>query len=235
MSPSIDNSISKCSSLLQSDSFDDAIHHHEPYSEIEYLQQKTCYTNNKNSQQHFNELNFKEEFSEEDEESNDTESNTNDSTTGFSSPFTNNSNSPTLHSVDDEDNDKLDFLAKELLARLSLSNDEEDVLASPEDLGSETVKCLPTTFDSLVKDIRAILGPSSGIDSADVDVEALMRTMRHYNPTYKSEQWERYSFADSSKGYTRNGVDECNAKANLLILVWSPGKGSLIHDHANAQ
>ena len=29
-------------------------------------------------------------------------------------------------------------------------------------------------------------------------------------------------------------MDHGNGKGNLLILVWSPGKGSLVHDHAGA-
>lgn len=92
-----------------------------------------------------------------------------------------------------------------------------------------------STFEDLVCAIRAILGPSSGIDSADVDVESLMDTMRAYDSCGPdSHQWKRYALADPSRSYTRNGVDECNDKANLLILVWNPSKGSMIHDHANA-
>ena len=90
----------------------------------------------------------------------------------------------------------------------------------------------PTAFDNLVEEIRAILGPSSGIDSDDVDVDDLIKAMEAY--TSDQYEWNRYAFADLSRAYTRNFVDEGNGKANLLILVWSPGKGSVIHDHANA-
>lgn len=89
-----------------------------------------------------------------------------------------------------------------------------------------------TSFDTLVQDICQVLGPSSGID--DVDVDSLMSIMEAYNPTYNSHEWEKYALCDPARGYTRNGVDECNKKANLLILVWSPNCGSLIHDHSNA-
>lgn len=89
-----------------------------------------------------------------------------------------------------------------------------------------------TSFDTLVTDLRNILGCSSGIDSEDVDVEDLIGAMRKYRSD--ATEWEPYAWADLSRGYTRNLVDEGNGKANLLILVWSPGKGSLIHDHANA-
>lgn len=108
---------------------------------------------------------------------------------------------------------------------------EEDVSTSP---SSTLHSAKLTSFDTLVDDIRAILGPSSGIDSDDVDVTSLMETMRAYDPSLNSHEWEKYALSDPTKGYTRNGVDECNAKANLLILVWNPSRGSMIHDHANA-
>ncbi|KAL1474977.1 hypothetical protein MTO96_003594, partial [Rhipicephalus appendiculatus] len=34
--------------------------------------------------------------------------------------------------------------------------------------------------------------------------------------------------------YTRNLVDEGNGKFNLMILCWSEGQGSSIHDHADS-
>ena len=76
----------------------------------------------------------------------------------------------------------------------------------------------------MVSGIKSLLGSSSGIDSDDVDIDDLMDLMR----TYFSEesQWKQLALGDPSRNYTRNLVDECNGKANLLILVWSPGKGS---------
>ncbi|KAA8909603.1 hypothetical protein TRICI_004438 [Trichomonascus ciferrii] len=88
-------------------------------------------------------------------------------------------------------------------------------------------------FDKLVDEIKKILGPSSGINSDDVDVEHLMETMRRYDSSREIE-WSQYALADPSRAYTRNGVDDINHKANLLILVWNPGRGSMIHDHADA-
>ncbi|EHK43362.1 hypothetical protein TRIATDRAFT_258544 [Trichoderma atroviride IMI 206040] len=76
------------------------------------------------------------------------------------------------------------------------------------------------------------LGPSSGLTSEDVDVDSLMEMMRAYDGS--DMQWSKYAFGDASRGYTRNLVDEGNGKSNLLVLVWSPGKGSPIHDHGNA-
>jgi len=87
-------------------------------------------------------------------------------------------------------------------------------------------------FHRLVSDLSRILGPSSGLNSEDVDVQKLHMLMAEY--TSNEEEWSKYAFSDFSRGYTRNLVDEGNGKSNLLILVWSPGKGSPVHDHADA-
>jgi len=90
----------------------------------------------------------------------------------------------------------------------------------------------PDAFHTLVEDLSRVLGPTSGINSADVDPKELQSLMEEYvsNPS----EWEKYALADPSRPYTRNLVDKGNGKSNLLILVWTPGKGSPIHDHANA-
>ncbi|CAK4032330.1 related to Cysteine dioxygenase [Lecanosticta acicola] len=87
-------------------------------------------------------------------------------------------------------------------------------------------------FHKLVEDINCILGPSNGIDSDNVDVEELKKLMLAYQSN--EQDWSKYAFGDSSRAYTRNLVDRGNGKSNLLILVWTPGKASPIHDHANA-
>lgn len=87
-------------------------------------------------------------------------------------------------------------------------------------------------FNGLVASINKILGPSNGIDSAGVNVQDLQDAMLAYNSC--EADWIKFALADSSRAYTRNLVDNCNGKSNLLILVWNPGKSSPIHDHANA-
>ncbi|KAL3427082.1 cysteine dioxygenase type I [Phlyctema vagabunda] len=87
-------------------------------------------------------------------------------------------------------------------------------------------------FHTLVADLSRTLGPSSGLDSHGIDLEKIQSLMENY--TSQESQWKMYSFADMSRGYTRNLVDEGNGKSNLLILVWTPEKGSPVHDHANA-
>ncbi|KAJ8127090.1 hypothetical protein O1611_g6550 [Lasiodiplodia mahajangana] len=87
-------------------------------------------------------------------------------------------------------------------------------------------------FKLLVNDIRDVLGPSSGLNSEDVEVEDLTHLMERY--VSNSEEWTQYALSNENMPYTRNLVDEGNGKANLLVLVWTPGKSSPIHDHGNA-
>ncbi|KAL2164716.1 hypothetical protein VTH06DRAFT_11 [Thermothelomyces fergusii] len=87
-------------------------------------------------------------------------------------------------------------------------------------------------FDDLVLALKEALGPSSGLTSDDVDVGHLTRLMREYDSDPR--EWSRFAMGDENLGYTRNLVDEGNGKSNLLVLVWTPGKGSPIHDHGNA-
>lgn len=87
-------------------------------------------------------------------------------------------------------------------------------------------------FQHLIAEITRILGPTSGLTSEGVDLEALTHIMENYESN--EADWAPYAFSDLSRGYTRNLVDIGNGKANLLILCWSPGKGSMIHDHADA-
>ncbi|KAH8705217.1 RmlC-like cupin domain-containing protein [Talaromyces proteolyticus] len=88
------------------------------------------------------------------------------------------------------------------------------------------------SLHDLVKDIKAYLGSDSGINSSTIDEAYLQGLLRKYmsNPN----DWFRYFYNDYSKNYTRNTIENINHKANILLLVWNPGKGSPIHDHANA-
>ncbi|KIW96430.1 uncharacterized protein Z519_03499 [Cladophialophora bantiana CBS 173.52] len=87
-------------------------------------------------------------------------------------------------------------------------------------------------FHRLVRALSDVLGPSSGINSDDVDENDLIRLMEQYSS--QQSHWRHYAFADLSRNYTRNLVDEGNGKSNLLIIVWNPGRSSPIHDHADA-
>lgn len=72
-------------------------------------------------------------------------------------------------------------------------------------------------FDELVAELREALGPSSGLDSSDVDVDSLARLMRKYDGT--DYGWARYEHRDGSRGYTRNLVDKGNGKSNLVGAI----------------
>jgi hypothetical protein len=72
-------------------------------------------------------------------------------------------------------------------------------------------------FKKLVADIIELLGPSSGIDSADVDPQDLIGLMRGYDS--KEEDWESFAWGDNSRNYTRNLVDKGNGKSNLVGSV----------------
>jgi cysteine dioxygenase len=69
-------------------------------------------------------------------------------------------------------------------------------------------------FHRLVTDLSRILGPSSGLDSSDVDVTQLQKLMEEYNSN--EAHWSKYALSDYSRGYTRNLVDEGNGKSNLV-------------------
>ncbi|GEQ69640.1 hypothetical protein JCM33374_g3313 [Metschnikowia sp. JCM 33374] len=90
---------------------------------------------------------------------------------------------------------------------------------------------LDNKFGKLIDDLRAILG-TKGLTSSDIDINEIKQLMESYESD--ETEWGKFALCDATKGYTRNGVVNINGNANLLVLVWSPGKGSAIHDHANA-
>ena len=69
-------------------------------------------------------------------------------------------------------------------------------------------------FEKLVQDLSAALGPSSGLDSDDVNPVDIQLLMERYksNP----EEWLPFALGDSKKSYTRNLIDEGNGKSNLV-------------------
>jgi cysteine dioxygenase len=95
--------------------------------------------------------------------------------------------------------------------------------------GSNTEKDL---FGQLVQDLGDALRSSSGLESEDVDLPRVLNLME----TYQSNEakWQRYAIADHSRHYTRNLVSELHRKANLFVVVWTPGRSSAIHDLAGA-
>ncbi|CAH0045958.1 unnamed protein product [Clonostachys solani] len=91
---------------------------------------------------------------------------------------------------------------------------------------------LPYTLDDLVGDIKAHLGESGGIGYANINSDYLMSLAQKYNSN--PNDWARYYHNCAEKSYTRNTIENINSRANILLLVWNPRKGSPVHDHANA-
>lgn len=71
-------------------------------------------------------------------------------------------------------------------------------------------------FHQLVKALSDVLGPSSGIDSDDVDPREIERIMSSYNSD--ESEWQKYALCEPYMNYTRNLVDEGNGKSNLVNL-----------------
>lgn len=71
-------------------------------------------------------------------------------------------------------------------------------------------------FQKLVALLSERLGPSSGINSEDVDERELQRLMEEYQSD--ESEWEKYFFPAEcpSVPYTRNLVDKGNGKSNLV-------------------
>lgn len=89
-----------------------------------------------------------------------------------------------------------------------------DILTKITSAFGHNLKTDVNRFDELVLGLKEALGPSSGLDSADVDVNELMKLMEEYNTT--ESEWIQFAFAEKSMGYTRNLVDEGNGKSNLV-------------------
>lgn len=64
-----------------------------------------------------------------------------------------------------------------------------------------------------------------------LNVEEVQSIMESYES--KPDEWMKYAKFDQYR-YTRNLVDEGNAKFNLMILCWGEGHGSSIHDHTDS-
>lgn len=86
-----------------------------------------------------------------------------------------------------------------------------------------------TAFEKLVQDLSATLGPSSGLDSDDVNPLDIQKLMEGY--VSNSAEWASYALRDSSRAYTRNLIDEGNGKSNLVS--WSASASASASDLGN--
>lgn len=51
------------------------------------------------------------------------------------------------------------------------------------------------------------------------------------NLSIDDTEWEKYAFFDQDRLYTRNLLSTDNETYTLLLLCWTPGRESMIHDH----
>lgn len=91
---------------------------------------------------------------------------------------------------------------------------------------------LDNCFGNLIDRLRAVLGTTKGLASEDIDIDHIKQIMEEYESD--ELEWGKFALGDVTKNYTRNGVVDINGNANLLVIVWTPGKESAIHDHASA-
>lgn len=81
------------------------------------------------------------------------------------------------------------------------------------------------TLNDLIEELHKIF------ESDSIEIEYVHAIMTAYKSDPK--EWIEYAKFDRHR-YTRNLVDAGNGKFNLMILAWSEGQGSSIHDHANS-
>lgn len=84
-----------------------------------------------------------------------------------------------------------------------------------------------TPFHTLLNEIFRSLTTTSS-----PHLPQLFALLRAYDSN--PDHWSKYAHANPSKQYTRNLVCEVPGIFNLLLLVWTPGKASPIHDHADS-
>lgn len=85
-------------------------------------------------------------------------------------------------------------------------------------------------FVSLVTSITETL--TNGYHSHSYTMSHLISLLKVY--TSQPSHWQMYAHANPTKAYTRNLICEAPGIFHLLLLVWTPGKTSAVHDHAGA-
>lgn len=93
---------------------------------------------------------------------------------------------------------------------------------------NEFVDVLPATIQKRQAS-RGAIDPLKESTQAEVDNDPVGQLFSRLR--LDKEEWERFSFFDSSRNYTRNLVATDGETFTLLLLCWNPGKESPIHDH----
>ncbi|RFU28512.1 hypothetical protein B7463_g7838, partial [Scytalidium lignicola] len=101
---------------------------------------------------------------------------------------------------------------------------------TPHSTTTNITTALSNPFNTLVNTITETLTMTPS--TAPSLLRSLTSAMRGYSSN--PDHWSKYAYANPNKAYTRNLVFEASGIFNLLVLVWTPGHGSPIHDHADA-
>ncbi|GMG59799.1 unnamed protein product [Ambrosiozyma monospora] len=86
------------------------------------------------------------------------------------------------------------------------------------------------TFNELLAKFSDQLSTKTQLAPEQIDHEQILKHLCQYKSN--NQDWRKFALADSNASYTRNGIVDFEENANLLLLVWNPGKQSMIHDHA---
>ncbi|KAJ3169462.1 hypothetical protein HDU88_000651 [Geranomyces variabilis] len=70
----------------------------------------------------------------------------------------------------------------------------------------------------------------AGIDSEHISIDHITSLLKQYT----AGDYVPYAQHDPSKPYTRSLLDDGNGFFNLMVLVWTPGGASPVHDHAGS-
>lgn len=79
------------------------------------------------------------------------------------------------------------------------------------------------------EELKEVLAKLLDGDTADID--KIRAALEAY--TSDPQDWEEFAHWNDHT-YTRNLIDEGNAKYNLILLCWNNGQASSIHDHAGS-
>ena len=106
-------------------------------------------------------------------------------------------------------------------------------------------------FHNLVQELSGYLDTAQSLAFSEIcDPNAVIHRMREYQSD--RSEWAKYAYEDENQCFTRNMVERGLGKSNIvrsrsgqetqedltmmlqLILVWTPGKESPVHDHAGS-
>ena len=87
-------------------------------------------------------------------------------------------------------------------------------------------------LDHLMSSLRSLYDFYDDDQHHSLNSELMTKNVMQLFSLYKSNkrEWSRFCFFDPQK-YTRHLLDDYKGKYNLMIICWSEGQASKIHDH----